>query len=127
MAQQTSYSYNYQYSWQTTGSAGGQPPQHGPGPTEGAPPYYEEKKTTNEDGSQTTTVTGGYSTGTTTETGPTDTGGDSPRSESIGAGFDHTYLRSIEGILRLISIVSLKCVIIYGLLKGKEGGGHFLF
>ena len=103
MAQQTTHTYNYEYNWQTTQGAGapaGPPPQ-------GTPPqgYHEETRTSNEDGSQTTTVTGGFSATTTTETEPTEA--QSSPSGSIGAGFDHTYLRSIEGILRLISIVSL--------------------
>ncbi|XP_003389011.1 PREDICTED: uncharacterized protein LOC100635744 [Amphimedon queenslandica] len=128
MAQQTSYSYNYQYSWQTTpggpGAPGGPPP--GP-PQETAAPqaYHEETRTTNEDGSNTTTVTGGFSAATTTETGPTESEGQSSPSGSIGAGFDHTYLRSIEGILRLISIPLAAIFFIINAADYRTGGEWF--
>ena len=104
MAQQTTYTYNYEYNWQTTQGTGAPA-----GPPQGTPPQGETR-TSNEDGSQTTTVTGGFSATTTTETEPTEA--QSSPSGSIGAGFDHTYLRSIEGILRLISIVSLGIIMV---------------
>ena len=117
--QTQSYSYNYSYSWQTnqgpvnTVSGGGQtsqPPPTWPQPSPSEPAKEQDQPT----------VTGEKSD----EAPPPPP----PSSSQIGAGFDHTYLRSIEGILRLISIVSLHNVLlihVYGLLcliSGRGGG-----